>query len=193
MREIAIGLPMPALAARLAAEPMAEAWQPQPSLRPGDCCPVAIIHQGRRLLRPARRGFLRPWSTTGPLHNARGEDAPTKATWREAWARRRCLLALSAFVERHAGRRYRFTARDERLLVLAGLWEVVDGQGYFTVVTCPASPSVAEVHPSQRMGLILADTDHGAWLAGGPLPNGLGDEAVIRVEEGGDWLRREPG
>jgi putative SOS response-associated peptidase YedK len=104
----------------------------------------------------------------------------TKPTWREAWKNRRCILALNAFFERHEGVRYQFSPRQGGLFVVAGLWEAVEGTGYFTVLTAKACPLVAEVHPKQRMPVILEDEQVDPWMADGVVDGAVGDEGLVR-------------
>jgi putative SOS response-associated peptidase YedK len=132
-------------------------------------------------------GLVLPWSAgpqDGPLlFNARSETAAQRPSFRQAFARRRCLIPADGFYEwRQAGRQrlpHYFTGADGRLLALAGLWERWRGTGgqeleSCTILTTAADAVVAPVH--HRMPVILPPQSHAAWLMDG-LNDGLSDVA----------------
>jgi len=92
---------------------------------------AAVEQAGRRTLVALRWGLLPTWlddPTTGPgLINARAETAAVKPAFRDAFARRRCLIPADGFYEWRAGPArtkvpYFIRAPDDRPLALAGLW-----------------------------------------------------------------------
>jgi len=121
-------------------------------------------------------GLVLPWSAGpqgGPLlFNARSETAAQRPSFRQAFARRRCLIPVDGFYEwRQAGRLrlpHYFTGTDGRLLALAGLWErwrSAAGQELesCTILTTAADAVVAPVH--HRMPVILPPQGFAFWLS----------------------------
>jgi putative SOS response-associated peptidase YedK len=122
----------------------------------------------------------------GPLLiNARSETAHVLDSFREAFARRRCVIPADGFYEWKGGGETRqpfwLHPPDGRLLLFAGLYdEGPDGEMRFTVLTTTANRVVAALH--DRMPVILAPragAGDGAADAGAP-------DAVAR------WLRDGP-
>lgn len=121
----------------------------------------------------------------GRLINARVETAAAKPAFREAVARRRCIVPVDGFFEwkRTPGaprRPYYFTRPDGDVLALAGVWETwreADGTELrtFAVLTTSAVGPVAQLH--SRMPVILETTRWAGWLAPGPLAKGALDDA----------------
>jgi putative SOS response-associated peptidase YedK len=143
-------------------------------------CPTQAVgavtsgEEGRRL-RSMRWGFLPHWyktPTDGPLLiNARAETIAAKPAFRDAARARRCLVPVSGFYEwtkDAEGRRlpWYFTPADGAPLVLAGVWQVWDKAEVpivsLAIVTCAASPWMAETH--HREPVSLAPGDWAKWL-----------------------------
>ncbi len=130
---------------------------------------------GRELIM-ARWGLVPFWADDlkigNRLINARRETVATMRPFREAYARRRCLVPADGFFEwRKEGKaRQPFLIRrkDGSPFAFAGLWErwknPADGSivRSCTIVTCPANALVAPIH--DRMPVILAPEDHARWL-----------------------------
>jgi putative SOS response-associated peptidase YedK len=143
-------------------------------------CPtqaVGVVTSGAegRRLRPMRWGFLPHWyktPTDGPLLiNARAETIAEKPAFRAACREQRCLVPVSGFYEwtkDAEGNRlpWYFTPADGGPLVLAGVWQVWDrGEApivSLAIVTCAASPWMAETH--HREPVSLAPGDWAKWL-----------------------------
>jgi putative SOS response-associated peptidase YedK len=124
----------------------------------------------------ARWGLVPHWARDpaigARLNNARAETLAQKASFRDAFRRRRCLIPASGFYEwqRVAGRKqpyYVFPSRDA-LFAFAGLWERWRGPGAVletcTVVTTAANAAMRAIH--DRMPVIVAPRDHARWLDG---------------------------
>lgn len=105
--------------------------------------------------------------------NARGESAGVKPTFREAFARRRCVFPVNGWYEwqrQGAGRKLPFVidAGDDALLHLAAIWEpwrslrgTIDG--FAVITTVPVQAEIAAVH--HRQPAVLADLDEvREWL-----------------------------
>jgi putative SOS response-associated peptidase YedK len=115
-------------------------------------------------------------SKSGPLINARAETLDRKASFRQAFERRRCLVPADGFFEwRDEGDRRRalyFRLASGQLFAFAGLWDVWRGPAgeelpSFAIVTTTPNALVAPVH--DRMPVLLHRADFGRWLAPGPL------------------------
>jgi putative SOS response-associated peptidase YedK len=142
---------------------------------------------GLRHLDPLRWGLVPRWAkdaTIGAkLFNARAETAAEKPSFREAFAKRRCLVPADRIYEwqktGQGKQPYAIAGADGKPLALAGLWEgwrAADGAilRSFTILTTTANRALAPIH--DRMPVILAGADQGAWLEGkavalGPCPD----------------------
>lgn len=138
----------------------------------------------RRSLGTFRWGLVPSWakdpSVGNRMINARAEGIATKPAYRNALAKRRCLIPADAFYEwqkktsgdgRPAGR-LPFAVRrcDGRPMALAGIWEVwrdreqPDAEPMRTcaIVTTEANELMAPIHG--RMPVVLEEPDWGSWL-----------------------------
>lgn len=140
----------------------------------------------RRHLDVMRWGLI-PLSATertvgNKLFNARSETAATLPTFRDAYAKRRCLIPADGFYEWKqsvSGKEpYAIVpAEGEPLFAFAGLWErwrdpankeVVRS---CTILTCAPNELLAPIH--DRMPVILDRADWAKWL---------GEDSVKRTE-----------
>jgi putative SOS response-associated peptidase YedK len=132
--------------------------------------------QGSRHLDVLRWGLVPRWATdtkaAAQLMNARSETLAEKPSFREAFARRRCLVPMDGFYEwlkaPDGGKQaYAVALADGAPMAVAGLWEgwkQPDGSWLrtFTVITTESNPKQALVHP--RMPAILPPELWDAWL-----------------------------
>lgn len=108
--------------------------------------------------------------------NARAETVDTKASFRGAWAKRRCIVPADGFFEwgtqgktKHP---YAIARRDQQPLALAGLWEnwMDPATGEWlrscALITTSANALVARIH--DRMPVILHPDDYARWLGEEP-------------------------
>jgi putative SOS response-associated peptidase YedK len=107
--------------------------------------------------------------------NAKAEGIATRPAFREAFARRRCLVPFDCFYEwKKLGKDrqpYAVGLADRRLMALAGLWETwrsPTGERVrsFAIVTTSPNRLLAELH--DRMPVILAPEDWPTWLGEAP-------------------------
>ncbi|HEX5079777.1 MAG TPA: SOS response-associated peptidase [Geminicoccaceae bacterium] len=124
----------------------------------------------------ARWGLVPFWADDlrigNRLINARRESVHTMRAFREAYARRRCLVPADGFFEwRKEGKTRQpllVRRKDRAPFAFAGLWERWRNPADHTmvrsctIITCPANELVAPIH--DRMPVILAPGDHGRWL-----------------------------
>jgi putative SOS response-associated peptidase YedK len=108
------------------------------------------------------------------LINARAETVTEKPSFREAFARRRCLVPLDGFYEwaRRGDRKrpFYFHLRGGEPFAVAGLWEVWEGGDdgpleTCTLLTTEANELLAPYH--DRMPVIIRPEDYDLWLDAG--------------------------
>jgi putative SOS response-associated peptidase YedK len=165
---------------------------PRYNVAPGQ--PVLAVRfnprAGGRSLDLLRWGLVPHWAKdatrAAALINARGETLADKPAFRQAFARRRCIIPADAFYEWRAGSRPKqpFAIRPtaDQPFALAGLWEnwqQPDGQWLrtCTIVTTTPNATMAALH--HRMPVILETPDVPVWL--GEVPAGPEDlQALLR-------------
>jgi putative SOS response-associated peptidase YedK len=145
---------------------------------------VAMTSRARRALGTFRWGLVPSWaknpSVGGRLINARAETITTRPSYRNAVARRRCLIPADAFYEwqrrtgpdgRPAGKLpYAVRRRDGRPMAFAGIWEVwrdanrpeAEPLRTCAIVTTAANDLMAPIH--DRMPAVLGEEDWSRWL-----------------------------
>ncbi len=125
-----------------------------------------------------RWGLLPNWANDlkfgNSCINARAETVKTKPAFRSAYKARRCIVPARGYYEwqpRADGKQpYYFSAADDSLLALAGLWESWtpkeggDTIESFTIIVCAANPFTSDFH--DRMPVIIDRADWQRWLAG---------------------------
>jgi putative SOS response-associated peptidase YedK len=134
---------------------------------------------GSRHLGPLRWGLVPRWakdaSGGAKLMNARADGVAEKPSFREAFARRRCLVPADGFyewrAEGKAKQAYAVALRDGAPMALAGLWEgwqSPDGTWLrsFSIITTEANAKQALVH--HRMPVILPREAWATWLGEDP-------------------------
>jgi len=111
-----------------------------------------------------------PKATRQPI-NARSESAATTPMFRDAFARRHCLVPADVFYEWQvldgAKQPWAIAREDGQPLVFAGLWEGwrgADGSVIrsFTILTTDANAALRPLH--ERMPVVLEEADWGLWL-----------------------------
>lgn len=152
-------------------------WRPRFNIAPTQL--VAVVANGQaRDVEWMRWGLVPSWAKDleigNRLINARSETVTEKPAFRQAFARRRCILLADGFYEwqRSEGRKgpsapYFFHRKDRRVFGFAGLWESwrsPEGQEVrsCTILTTSANGIVAPVH--DRMPVMLSGEDLWAWI-----------------------------
>ncbi|MDH4385554.1 MAG: SOS response-associated peptidase [Caulobacter sp.] len=160
--------------------------QPDDDVRPTTTQLVARQEEGRWVLEKMRWGLVPFWRGGKPLKdtekgrgdgfklttfNARTETVASAATFRGAFARRRCLIPASAWYEwtGPAGgkTRHRFSRADGQALWFAGIWDHCETPDAglitsFTILTAPSEGWLTEFHT--RAPVILEPADWAGWL-----------------------------
>jgi putative SOS response-associated peptidase YedK len=133
---------------------------------------------GERHLDLLNWGLLPYWTKGDPKQarrpiNAKAETVATLPTFRDAFARRRCLVPAGAFYEwqRVPGEKtkqpFAIARQDGQPMAFAGIWEGWRGEGgevlrTFAIVTTDANQVMAPIH--NRMPVILEESDWPLWL-----------------------------
>lgn len=154
---------------------------------PGQELPVIRRHPetGEFSFDRLRWGLIPHWITEASPKvrpfNARAESIASNGMFREAYARRRCIVPMDAFFEwewsNGRKRPHAFAMKDGKPFGVAGIWEnrrhpeSGEWQRSFAIVTTAANVLVARIH--DRMPVILAAADHERWLGTEPDPHEL--------------------
>lgn len=150
---------------------------PRYNIAPAQVVPIIRDTEAGRELIGVRWGLIPGWANDPRIGhkmiNARAETVVTKAAFRDAWLRRRCLLPASGFYEwQWRGTRkqpYFVRLKSEKSFALGGLWEVwrgADGEALEScaIITTPANDVVKPIH--DRMPLVLGTESAKTWLSG---------------------------
>jgi putative SOS response-associated peptidase YedK len=135
---------------------------------------------GERSLDPLHWGLIPVWAKERKIGvsaiNARAETIAEKPLFRDAFAKRRCVVPADGFYEwkEEAGGKqpYAVARTDGRQMPFAGLWErwrdPKSGEivRSFTIVTTTANERLAALH--ERMPVILDEADIAKWLGEEP-------------------------
>lgn len=108
--------------------------------------------------------------------NARVETITEKPSFREAFAKRPCIVITDGYYEwikeGKAKRPFRITNIDQSLMAFAGIWEVwmkgAQPIHSFSIITTGAYSKIAHLH--HRMPIILPEEQERAWLNSTDLP-----------------------
>ena len=139
-----------------------------------------MVNAAERVVEILYWGLIPPWakdiSISKHTFNARCETLLEKASFRMAFRRRRCLIPATAYYEwRTANERkipYKFSLRDNKVFMLAGLWEYwIDPSGNevysAAIVTCPAGRGLESYH--HRMPVVFDRYNCWQWMEDRPL------------------------
>ncbi len=180
---------------------------------------LILANRSHRAVEMARWGLVPSWADDlaigSRMINARGENLESKPAFRDAYARRRCLVPADGFYEwrsvgKGGGRSgkgkgalrqpYFIHPVPRRAFAFAGLWDRwrAPDQTWvisFSIITCPASSLVSPLH--DRMPVVVAPEDFERWLAREPVePDALADILVPAEPPGwtaepvGEWVNR---
>lgn len=149
-------------------------YRPRYNVAPGQACPVLAEDREGRRMGLLEWGFIPSWKDepTGVLINARSESVAAKASFREAFRRRRCLVPADGFYEWKAegGRKvpHWIHPAGGGLVSFAGIWESWKRPGSeprhtLAILTTDANEEVSTVH--HRMPVVIAPDDRDAWLS----------------------------
>lgn len=151
--------------------------EPRDNIRPTDRGPILRPIDSGLELRELRWGLI-PWLHKKTVKewkvlttNARSETVETIASYKSAFAERRCLIPVSAFYEwtgekKGQKTKWAFTLPGSEWFCFAGIWDrahTADGEiESYALVTLPPSPDFEKYH--DRSPLVLRPEDYRAWL-----------------------------
>jgi putative SOS response-associated peptidase YedK len=159
-------------------EPDVPFWEPRYNVAPTQ--PVVVVRAkssdgSNREAALLRWGLIPAWASDpsigNRLINARSETVAEKPAFRNALARRRCLVAADGFFEWKAEGKskqpYFIHFSDDRPFAFAGLWECWEGPDHSriescTILTTEANELMRPIH--DRMPVIVPKSDYAAWL-----------------------------
>ena len=137
----------------------------------GEIFPSAVLPAIASGRSGERRVFPMKWGFSGPkglLINARAETAAEKETFREAWAKHRCVIPASWYFEwehdenKKAGQKYALRPETEGLIWLAGLYRMENSLPVFVILTRPADEGILWMH--DRMPVLLPENEVNEWI-----------------------------
>lgn len=130
---------------------------PTAVVRPTDRAPVVLVdNQGAIVVARVPWGWPAPWDGS-PLFNARIERLDEAPSFRPHLGRR-CLVPATAWLEGRGQGRMRLRLADGGLVLMAGLYgRDAAGHPAFTVITRPAAPAIAHIHP--RMPVLVNEDE----------------------------------
>lgn len=171
-------------------------WKPRFNVAPTQDAPVVTLRDGVRTIEMMRWGLVPFWAgkpgAKPPLMiNARIESVDTKAMFRDALERRRCLVPADGFFEwKKLGKQKQpmyIHPASHRFFAFAGLWARAKIEGgelhSFTIITGPPNELVAPIH--DRMPVVLDRSVWSAWLD--PSLDRDGARALLAVPPADDW------
>ena len=148
---------------------------PNYNICPSENVSVVVSNFEQRRLGQMRWGFIPHWyksMTDGPLlFNARAETLAQKPAFRDAFAKRRCLIPADGFYEwqKFVGSKskpFYVKRSDRQQMLFAGIWQFWGDRGTrtptCTILTVPASEQISEIH--HRMPLFIERADWALWL-----------------------------
>jgi putative SOS response-associated peptidase YedK len=152
-------------------------WQLRYNIAPSQ--PVAaILNSAPDKIEFLRWGLVPGWAKDieigNRLINARSETVMEKPSFKNAFARRRCIIFADGFYEWRkptvrgkSSQPFYFYLKDKQPFALAGLWEIWhspqgDELWSTTIITCDANSVLKPIHP--RMPVILDKENMFHWL-----------------------------
>src|SRR5262245_40520297 len=161
-------------------------FPPRYNIAPTDQIPIVRIdpRDGERELTMARWRLIPFWMTEKPKVpriNARAETVHKLPLFREAFAKRSCLIPATGFMSGDDGKQpYRFRRKDLEPFAFAGIWEFarLGGEEILSVAIIVGEPNplVGGVH--DRMPVMLLPEDYDTWLGPSKSPDEL--SALLR-------------
>ncbi len=175
--------------------------EPREQVRPTQTAPIVTLREDGTPEVWNARWWLIPWFHKGTVKdwkattiNARAETVATSRAYRDAFAKRRCLVAADGWYEwmgprdDGSGKKqpWLFTAREQQPLMFAGIWDSceISDEGRvpsFTIVTQPAGAPLNGYH--DRAPVILFGEDWQRWLdPAADVADLLGPESADRFD-----------
>lgn len=149
-------------------------FQPRYNIAPSQEILVVGSNGYKRVGRTMKWGLIPPWSTDEKIGykmiNARAETLEDKASFKQPFKTKRCLILSDGFYEwkinANGKQPYRFILKNQKPFAMAGLWERWDkgGMPLFTCTIITTTPNSLTKDVHDRMPVILKEDAYGAWL-----------------------------
>ena len=173
--------------------PLMRKWQDKAKVKsygeifPTDVVPViAPNRSGLRTVYPMKWGY----SGKSLLMNARSETAAEKPTFRDDWARHRCIVPASWYFEwehypgsdgkKHTGDKYMIHPKDCAVTWLCGLYRIENGLPVFVILTREPGEALRFLH--DRMPLIMPEELVTEWIRPDRKPEELLPRALTDLD-----------
>jgi putative SOS response-associated peptidase YedK len=153
----------------------AASYRPRFNIAPTDQHFIITSEFERRRAQRARWGLVNRWASdntrASQCINAKAETLEERASFREAFQQRRCVVAADGWYEWTGPKSKRqplwIRPKDGGLVLFAGLYEPWypardQPELTFTIVTCAANATVAAIH--DRMPVILDEGGTEDWM-----------------------------
>jgi putative SOS response-associated peptidase YedK len=160
-------------------------YQPRYNAAPTQQLPV-ISNNQKQKISLYNWGILPRWAkeqgSSQRLINARAETVAEKATFKNSFKKRRCLVVADGYYEWKKTKDkkipHRILLKEERPFTFAGIWDTFEDESgvqipAFVIITVAASPSIADIH--DRMPAILDKETADLWLSNSEDYEGLQD------------------
>ncbi len=129
---------------------------------PTNPAPVLLAENEKMAPRPMNWGFP-SFKGKGVIINARGETTLDKPMFRKSLLERRCVVPTTGFYEWDKQKnKFRFRLPGRDALYLAGLWNSLQGEERFVVLTTAPNDTIINVH--DRMPVLLTQDELLPWL-----------------------------
>ena len=189
--------PASELAEIFGAEPLSDDPGGHYNVAPTDEALVVVQREDRRAIKAYRWGLIPHWAAEAKvgsrMFNARAETITSSPAFRDAFARKRCLVPVDSFYEwKREGtirQPYRVVRADRAPLALAGLWagwkDPASGtvRRTFTIITSRPNAAVTDLH--DRMPVVIDPEAWARWLD--PAPTDPGELlGLLQPNEGVD-------
>ncbi|GGH87541.1 SOS response-associated peptidase [Pullulanibacillus pueri] len=149
-------------------------YQVRYNIAPSQLVTVVIKGEKGNKMGQLRWGLVPEWAKDPKIGykmiNARSETLRSKASFKQAFNKRRCLIIADGFYEwkREDGQKqpFRITVKDRKAFAFAGLWSTWESDAEklstCTIITTGANRLMQNLH--HRMPIILSPEDQETWL-----------------------------
>jgi putative SOS response-associated peptidase YedK len=131
---------------------------PSYNASPGQYLPAILDTEPAKIV-PVLWGIKPSWGNhpSRLLINARSETVNQRPIFRKSFQKRRCLIVADGFYEwqaTKAGKQpFRIALKTRRPFAFAGIWQEVDGESAYVILTTEANRVMRPIH--ERMPVIL--------------------------------------
>lgn len=150
--------------------------RPRFNIAPSQDVPLIRLNaHEERIIGLAKWGLIPSWANGSPKTkpiNARAETVATSGMFRQAFARRRCLIPADGFYEwkgeKPPKQPYFMHLKNDDLFAFAGIWErwkqeeSAETIDTFAIITTGPNELMQSIH--NRMPAILRKDDYASWL-----------------------------